>query len=336
MKGTVVIFGANGFMGRYLCRHFVGRGREVVAVARRPDGVVPDAMFLEWDGGTPGPWALALEGAALVINLAGRSVNCRYHEENRRQILESRVRSTKVIAEAIAECRTPPEVWMNAGTATWYRHAEDRPQDEWQGDPGDGFSCDVARAWEEAFFGSKTPAATRKLGLRIGMVLANEKETVHDKLRGIVRRGLGGPMGDGNQRVSWIHMEDLIAAIEWLEGHPLADGIFNLTAPTAPTNRHWMRTFREVQAMPFGLPAPGWAVQLGARFMRTEAELVLKSRWVRPRRLEEGGFRWRFPELTPALLDLRERRGLEGFFEIPEKRAVGARAWTAPRPLRTA
>ncbi len=335
-RGPVVIFGANGFLGRYLSRHFLRRGREVVAVARRRDGVDARAMFLEWDGENLGPWSLSLEGAALVINLAGRSVNCRYDEENRREIMRSRVRTTELIGRAVRECRVPPAVWMNAGTATWYRHAEDRPQDEWTGEPGEGFSCEVARAWEEAFFGASAPPATRKLMLRIGMVLANEGETVFDKIGGLVRRGLGGAMGDGRQRVSWIHMEDLIASIEWLEGHPLADGVFNLTAPEAPTNRAWMRAFREMLAMPVGLPAPGPAIALGARLLGTEPELVLKSRWVRPRRLEEAGFAWRFPELAPALADLRDRPGIDEFFKVPETRAVGARAWTAVRPLRTA
>jgi uncharacterized protein (TIGR01777 family) len=336
MKGTVVIFGANGFLGRYLCRHFSRRGREVVAVARRREGVVPEAMFLEWDGESIGPWALALEGAALVINLAGRSVNCRYTPENRAGILHSRVASTRAIGQAVAACRVPPRVWMNASTATWYRHAEDRPQDEWAGEPGKGFSVDVARAWEETFFAAVTPAETRKLALRIGMVLANEPQTVFDKLRQLTRRGLGGSMGGGRQRVSWIHMEDLLAAVEGLEADLLADGVFNLTAPESPTNREMMALFREMAAMPIGLPAPRWVLEIGARLMRTETELVTKSRWAAPLRLREHGFRWRFPKVGPALLDLKGRSGLDGFFAVPEKRAVGARAWSGRRGLKPA
>lgn len=335
-RGPVVIFGANGFLGRYLCRHFSRRGREVVAVARRREGVVPEAMFLEWDGATIGPWALALEGAAVVINLAGRSVNCRYDEVNRREILDSRVATTRLIGRALAGCREAPGVWMNASTATWYRHAEDRPQDEWEGEPGEGFSVEVARAWEEAFFAAPSPARTRKLALRIGMVLGNEPGTVFDKLRGMARIGLGGAMAGGRQRVSWIHIEDLLAAIDLLEINPLADGVFNLTAPVAPTNRELMARFREVVAMPVGLPAPAWALELGARWMGTETELVTKSRWAEPRRLREMAFRWRFREVGPAIADLVPRRGLAGFFGVPGERAVGARAWTARRGLRTA
>lgn len=336
MKSPVVIFGANGFLGRYLCRYFIGQGREVVAVARHREGVVPEAMFLEWDGRTLGPWALALESAGLVVNLAGRSVNCRYHEANRREILQSRVDSTRVIGEAIAACREAPEVWMNASTATWYRHAEDAPQDEWRGEPGEGFSVAVARQWEEAFFAAAVPGRTRKVALRTGMVLAAEPGTVFEVLAGLVTGGLGGAMAGGRQRVSWIHMDDFLGAIEFLEHQPFAEGVFNLCAPEAPPNREWMRAFREVLAMPLGLPAPRWTLELGARLMRTEVELVAKSRWVEPRRLVELGFRWRWPELRPALNDLRERGAAEEFFRVPARRAVGARAWVTSKGLRPA
>jgi uncharacterized protein (TIGR01777 family) len=334
--GQVVIFGANGFLGRYLTRHFLQRGREVVAVARESQDLDPAAMDLEWDGTTIGPWTLALEGASLVINLAGRSVDCRYDAANKNAIMESRVETTRLIGEAIASCETPPAVWMNASTATWYRHAEDGPQDEWHGEPGEGFSCEVATAWERAFFECPTPGATRKLALRLGMVLANEPGSVFDRFARFAQLGLGGTLGSGRQRVSWMHMEDMIAAIEWLEQDPLSDGVFNLTAPEAPTNRAWMRAFREVMAMPLGLISPEWAVRLGARCFGTEEELVLKSRWVRPRRLEEAGFVWRYPRVGPALVDLVGRPGLDAFFAVPAVRAVGARAWTATGSLRTA
>ncbi|MEP4079187.1 TIGR01777 family oxidoreductase [Haloferula sp.] len=335
MKTAVVIFGANGFLGRYLCRHFVRQGREVVAVGRRKEDWSGDGMFLEWDGKTIGPWALALEGAGLVINLAGRSVDCRYTEENRREILDSRIAATRVIGEAIAACEAPPAVWMNAGTATWYRHAEDRPQDEFAGEPGEGFSVEVARRWEQAFFTAKTPGHTRKLALRIGMVMANEPDTVADVLGKLVRRGLGGRMGSGKQRVSWIHMDDFLEIISRLEADPLADGVFNVTAPEAPTNAEMMLHFREIQGMPVGLPAEEWMLKLGALLMRTETELVLKSRWAEPGRLLDDGYRWRWPEMGPALHDLESRRGLNGFFRVPARRAFGARVWTTGGRLRT-
>jgi uncharacterized protein (TIGR01777 family) len=327
MNPVVVIFGANGFLGRYLTRHFTRQGREVVAVARRREGWSGDGMFLEWDGRNAGPWELALEGAEAVINLAGRSVNCRYTAANRREILESRLASTRAIGRAIAGCKVPPRVWLNAGTATWYRHAEDKPQDDWRGEPGDGFSCEVARAWEEAFFDAMVPAETRKVALRIGMVLANEEATVFDVLRKLTACGLGGAMGGGAQRISWIHMEDFLRAVEFVVNDAFLSGAVNVTAPEFPTNREWMRIFRESVGMPIGLPASRWMLEIGARLMRTETELVLKSRWAEPLRLHDEGFRWRWSRAVDAVADLQARRGLQGFFRAAAGRSAGAKVW---------
>ncbi|MBK1827498.1 TIGR01777 family oxidoreductase [Haloferula rosea] len=333
MKGQVVIFGANGFLGRYLTRSFLRRGREVVAVARDRQGVDEGAMFLEWDGRTQGPWALALEGAETVINLAGRSVNCRYTEGNRQEILDSRIESTEAIGLAIRGLETPPRLWVNASSATWYRHAGDRPQGEWSGEIGTGFSVEVAKAWEGAFFGQRCPGETRKVALRIGMVLANEPGSVHHVLGRLVRSGMGGSMAGGKQRVSWIHMEDFLSVLHWLEDQPLLDGVVNVTAPEAVPNADWMRSFREALAMPIGIPTPRWALRFGAWMIRTETELVTKSRWVEPTRLKEHGFSWRWPDLVPALNDLNRRKGMSAFFAQPEERAIGARAWTGARKL---
>lgn len=327
MNPVIVIFGANGFLGRYLTRHFARNGKEVVAIARSRDGWSGDGMFLEWDGKNIGPWALALEGAEAVINLAGRSVNCRYTEKNRREILESRVDATKVIGEAVRACGTPPKVWLNASTATWYRHAEDNPQNDWLGEPGEGFSCDVAQAWEDAFFGANVSAHTRKVALRIGMVLANEPETVYDVLRKLASRGLGGAMGCGNQRISWIHMEDLLRAVDFILQDPFLDGAVNVTAPEFPTNREWMQRFREVVGMPLGLPVAKWMLKIGAFMMGTETELVTKSRWVDSVRLRDAGFRWRWTRVVDAVADLKARKGLDGFFKAASERSVGARVW---------
>ncbi len=327
MNPIIVIFGANGFLGRYLTRHFSRQGREVVAVARNRRGWSGDGMFLEWDGQSPGPWTLALEGAEAVINLAGRSVNCRYTPENRRLILESRVLSTQAIGRAIANCKTPPKVWLNSSTATWYRHAEDAPQNDWTGEPGLGFSCEVAQAWEDAFFGAMVPPQTRKVAMRTGMVLANEPATVFDVLNSLTARGLGGTMGSGSQRISWIHMEDFLRATEFLIHDPFLSGSVNLTAPDFPTNREWMKTFRENVGMPIGLPALPWMLEIGARLMRTETELVLKSRWAQPTRLHDAGFRWRWARAADAVADLQTRRGLHGFFRPASGRSAGAKVW---------
>jgi len=284
-------------------------------------------MFLEWDGKTTGPWAYALEGAELVINLAGRSVNCRYNSQNRDEIINSRVNATDAVGRAIAECRIPPKLWINASTATWYRHAEDGPQDEWNGEAGEGFSHDVAAAWEDSFFSAKVPAETRKIAMRIGMVLANEPETVYDVLTGLTNRALGGAMGSGNQRVSWIHMDDFLRAVEFVMRDPFIDGLVNVTAPEFPSNRELMRLFRETVGMPIGLPATKWMLGIGAAFLGTETELVLKSRWADPLRLREAGFRWRYAKTADAIEDLVNRRGLRGFFKDSERRSTGARAW---------
>lgn len=327
MNTTTVIIGANGFLGRYLCRHFARNGREVVAIARSRKGWSGDGMFLEWDGETIGPWALALEGAELVINLSGRSVNCRYNQGNMSEIRRSRVTTTELVGRAIAACRIPPKLWINSSTATWYRHAEDKPQDEWQGEAGEGFSHGVAEAWENTFFGMKVPAETRKVALRTGMVLANEPETVYDVLTGLTNRALGGTMGSGRQRVSWIHMDDFLRAVEFVMRDPFMDGTVNITAPDFPTNRELMRYFRETVGMPLGLPSAEWMLAIGAALMGTETELILKSRWAYPLRLQECGFRWRYPTAAEAIDDLEHRRGLAGFFRESERRSAGARAW---------
>lgn len=324
---VIVIFGANGFLGRYLCRHFKRQGKEVVAIGRSREGWSGDGMFLEWDGETIGPWALSLEAAEAVINLAGATVNCRYTALNKERILHSREATTKLIGRAIRACRIPPKVWLNSSTATWYRHAEDKPQNDWLGEHGDGFSCEVARRWEEAFFGADVPAETRKVAMRIGMVLANESKTVYDVLRTLTARGLGGTMGSGRQKISWIHMDDFLRAVEFLIQDPFLDGALNLTAPDFPDNRQWMEYFRKATGIPFGLPAKRWMLEIGARLLNTETELVLKSRWAEPVRLKDAGFRWRWKKAGPAIQDLRQRAGLDEFFKATGSRSIGARGW---------
>jgi len=327
MNPTIVVLGANGFLGRYLTRYFALQGKEVVAIARSREGWSGDGMFLEWDGKTRGPWALALEGAEAVINLAGRSVNCRYTAKHREEILNSRVDSTRAIGEAIRACAVPPKVWLNSSTATWYRHAEDRAQDEWLGEPGTGFSYSVAQAWEDAFFGDITPAVTRKVALRSSMVLANEPGTVYAVLRKLAACGLAGTMGSGSQRASWMHMEDFLRAVEFVIEDTTLDGVVNLSAPEFPTNRELMKLVSDTVMMPVQLPAPRWLLETGAFFLRTETELVLKSRWALPLRLNDADFRWHWADPAAAIVDLVDRRGLSGFFKFSGSRSIGARAW---------
>lgn len=323
MKEKIVIAGANGFVGRYLSRWFVERGKEVVALVRRP-GTAPDGTReVLWDGVTLAGWAAEIDGAAAVVNLAGRSVNCRYHARNRAEIFESRTASTRILGDAIALAANPPEVWINSSTGTIYRHAEDAPQDEYHGEIGEGFSVEVAKAWEKAFFGARVPGGVRKVALRIALVLAREPGTVFDYFWKIARLGLGGPMGDGNQRVSWVHIADVCRAVEWIIERPDFEGIANLAAPEVPANRDFLAEMRRVAGVPGGLPAPRWAIALGTWVFRTEGELVLKSRWVRAARLSRAGFEFHFGRLSHALADLASGRRREGA-HAPAKKALGA------------
>lgn len=305
----IILAGGSGFTGRALSDYFAKRGHEIVVLTRSPKpghGVVREVA---WDGETPGAWAGELEGALAVINLAGRSVDCRYTEHNRRLILDSRVNSTRVLGQVIASCAQPPRVWLNSGTATIYRHSLDKAMDEVTGEfdatpaAKDVFSIQVARAWEQALNDACTPA-TRKVVLRTTMVLGRGRNSVYPVLCRLTRCGLGGRMASGNQYVSWIHEEDFCRAIEWIIAREDMSGPVNLAAPNPLPNRELMRTFRQVCGVPFGLPATKWMLEIGAFFLRTETELILKSRRAVPGKLTATGFQFRFPHLRDALENL--------------------------------
>lgn len=302
----VVLPGGSGQIGRVLRRGLEARGHEAVVLSRKPKG---DERL--WDGATVGDWAAELDGADAVINLAGRSVNCRYTAENRREILASRVDSVRAVGAAIAAARRPPRAWLQASTATIYAHRYDAPNDEATGKIEAAgpdtwrFSLDVAQAWERALEEAPTPA-TRKVALRSAMTMSPDAGGVFDTFLRLVRRGLGGAQGDGRQYVSWIHEDDFVAAVLFLLEGEMA-GAVNLAAPNPLPNREFMRELRRAAGVPFGMPAPGALMEIGAWAMRTETELVLKSRRVVPRRLLEAGFRFRFPEWEGAARDLVER-----------------------------
>lgn len=308
----VVLAGGSGFLGRLLADYFAGHNIEVVILTRSPSESPGAPREILWDGRTRGEWCAELDGAHVLINLAGRSVNCRYHERNRREIIESRILPTRVLGEAIARCQQPPQVWLNSSTATIYRHSLDRPMDEATGEIGataeakDAFSIDVARAWEAAFTEARTPA-TRKLALRTAMVFGNVEGTVFRVLRRLARCGLGGRMADGRQFVSWIHADDFCRAVDWLIEREEFSGPVNVAAPNPLPNAEMMRSFRRVCGAPFGLPATRWMLELGAFLLRTETELIVKSRRVVPSRLLESGFQFRFPALEEALRELEGR-----------------------------
>jgi len=309
----VVLAGGSGQIGSLLARHFHERGHQVAVIAR---SVRPAPWrVVAWDGVTSGEWTGELERADVLINLAGRSVNCRYTPVNRKAIKESRVQSTLLLGRAIAQLAHPPRLWMNASTATIYRHALDRAMDEETGEIGGNeqncpsawrFSIDVAKSWEAAFFSAVTPH-TRKLALRSAMVMSAAPGGVFDELLRLVRFGLGGTAGSGDQFVSWIHGADFIRSFEFLMAHEELDGPVNLAAPGPLPNRGFMGSLRQAWGTRVGLPASRPMLELGALFLRTDTELILKSRWVVPGRLLRAGFRFQFPEWPEAARDLVER-----------------------------
>lgn len=309
----IVIPGGSGQVGTLLARHFHKAGHDVVVVSRKP-ALRPWKTAL-WDGVTSGDWVELLEGADVCINLAGRSVNCRYGPPNRKLILESRVNTTRLLNRVISGLRQPPRVWINASTATIYRHALDRAMDEFTGELGGNepgapdtwnFSIDVARNWEAAFFETETPR-TRKVAIRSAMTFSPDHGGVFDVLLRLVRFGLGGRQGPGTQFVSWIHETDFAAAMDFLIHREDLCGTINVASPCPLPNRDFMRALREAWGAPVGLPVYTWMVELGAVAIRTESELILKSRRVVPGRLLQAGFSFNLPEWHGAAVDLVRR-----------------------------
>jgi uncharacterized protein (TIGR01777 family) len=304
----IILAGGSGFLGQALAAHFLNAQWEVVILSRDPNRAGGVGRQVSWDARTLGSWQSELEGAAAVVNLTGKSVNCRYHARNRREILDSRLNSTRVLGEAIGRSVHPPEVWLNSSTATIYKHTFDGPWDE-RGEikavaeAKDAFSIEVATAWERTFDAAQPPA-TRKVAMRSAMALGKGKNSVFPVLRRLVRLGLGGKLGNGRQFVSWIHEADYCRAVEWLINHDNISGVVNLAAPGPLPNHEMMKILRQICHVPFGLPAASWMLEVGAFFLRTETELIIKSRRVVPRRLLESGFRFRFPAIRHAFEDL--------------------------------
>ncbi len=312
----VVVAGASGFIGRAVVASFRGRGDRVSVIGRRAPVTWAD----------PAAIAELIDGADVLVNLAGKSVNCRYTDRNRDEILRSRVETTRALRTAVAAASRPPAVWLNASTATIYRHRTDAPHTESKGELGDGFSVDVARAWEAEFFSGELPT-TRRVALRMAIVLGDGPAT--RMLATLARIGLGGPQidgwgpqhgryrgigahpsGDGRvphhrtrgaQRFSWVHIDDVAAAMHFVVDHAELDGIVNVVAPAASDNRELMRTLRRIVGMPVGLPAYRWMLELAMWVLRTEPELVVKSRWVAPERLSAAGFAFAHADLEEAL-----------------------------------
>lgn len=305
----IILAGGSGFLGKALQEFYCNKANEIVVLSRSVNTllqrktVCDTARYVYWPNKINGDrsWMMEFEDADVVINLAGKNVNCRYNAANRKEILESRIQSTEAIAEAIRSTGNHIKLWINLSSATIYRHAEDRPQNEITGEIGDGFSVDVVKAWEECFFNAEV--SCRKAALRTGIVLGKD-DGVMPRLTQLVRFGLGGHQGSGNQKVNWIHIRDFIDTIEWIRTHDSLSGVFNVVAPEAAGNRELMKEIRTAMKMPFGIPSPAWLLELGARIIGTETELVLKSRWVFPKLLLDSGYQFRFPKLSGAVQNL--------------------------------
>lgn len=316
-SGPVIIGGSTGFMGRYLIPRLRDAGREVITISR-------SGADISW--GDQHAIDRAVDGASLVIGLAGKSVNCRYTAENRAAIFRSRLDTTASLSAAIARAANPPALWVNSSTATIYRHAEDRPMTESSGDIGTGFSVEVAKAWERTLFADDLPH-TRRVALRSAIVLGHGG--VLEPLKRLARLGLGGAQHDGpwpigrarraagtghapgarrgRQRFSWVHVEDVARIIDFIEANPTIEGPVNAAAPNPVDNTEFMATVRRVLGVGFGPPMPRWMLELGAIGIRTETELILKSRWVIPEKLTLSGFEFAYPKLEAAVRESFDR-----------------------------
>jgi uncharacterized protein (TIGR01777 family) len=308
----IVIPGGSGQVGQILVRAFSARGHEVVVLSRSDTA---DARVVAWDGRTLGPWASEIDGADVVVNLAGRSVNCRYTRANLNAMMSSRVESTRVVGLAIEQAVRPPRVWLQMSTATIYAHRFDAPNDEATGRLGGDepdvpaywkFSVDIAEAWERTQREAKTPR-TRKVALRSAMVMSPDRGGIFDVLRGLTRLGLGGAIAGGRQFISWIHDRDFVRAIELLIERDDIVGPVNLAAPSPIPQRAFMAALRSAAGTRLGLPATKWMIEIGAFFLRTDSELLMKSRRVIPGRLVGAGFSFDFPEWPDAARNLVER-----------------------------
>ncbi len=302
MKEKVVLAGGSGFLGRALSLAFLEQGDDVIVLTRAPDRhEIRGVTYVGWDGRTLGDWATVVDGSRAVVNLTGRSVNCRHTEPNRREIVDSRIDSVRAVAAAVRRARHPPEVLVQSGSLAFYGDPGARECGE-DAPAGPGFPADVCVAWERAFDDEATPA-TRRVLLRIGLVLGRGGD-VFEMLARLARRFLGGTVGRGDQYISWLHLRDMVRLAMDCIDRTDARGTYNATGPNPVTNAAFMRALRGAVGRPWSPPTPAWAVVLGSRFMDTEPSLALTGRRCIPRRFIDEGFRFEFPELGPALDEL--------------------------------
>lgn len=307
MKQRIILASGSGFLGHALSKYFLERGYEIIVLTRLPKSRGDGVMEIEWDAEHLGEWIKYLEGAEAVFNLTGKSVDCRYTEENRRLLISSRVNSTRAVGAAIHHVARPPKIWLNASSATIYKHSFNKPMDE-NAETGatpeakDEFSIEIIRQWENALNEAPTPK-TRKVALRISLVFGKDGG-VFPVFRRLAKFGLAGRQGGGKQFVSWIHEKDFCRAVEWILANEKLDGAINITAPNPLPNQEVMKLIRHACGTPFGLSATRWMLEVGAFFLRTETELLIKSRYAMPGKLLASGFQFQFPQLRDALADL--------------------------------
>lgn len=294
----IIIAGGSGFLGNALEKFFTEKQNEVIVLTRNPK----KKTDVFWDAANIGEWTNELNNADVLINMTGKSVDCRYNEKNKKEILESRINSTKILQEAVDKCQNPPKIWLNASSATIYVHAETQLMNEENGIIGDDFSMNICKSWEATFF-EKTNPNVRKVALRTSIVMGND-DGAFPKLKTITKLGLGGKQGRGHQIMSWIHVEDFCKAIEHIINDKKIDGVINVTAPNPIKNTDFMKILRTHLHIPFGIPSPVFLLELAAVFINTETELLLKSRNVHPKRLLESGFKFAFPSIELAFQDL--------------------------------
>ncbi|MFD2564973.1 TIGR01777 family oxidoreductase [Aquimarina rubra] len=301
MKKLIIAAGT-GFLGNVLVEYFKNKAETIVIFTRGKNKSIENIKYVHWDAKTLGVWKQELEGADVLINMTGKSVDCRYHQKNKDLILSSRIDSTAILGKAILTCKKPPKVWLNSSTATIYRHSLDKEMDEIDGEIGTGFSVNVATNWENTFFSQPTPT-TRKVALRTSIVLGKNGGALQPILN-LVKIGFGGKQGKGNQKFSWIHETDFARSLEFIIENPVIEGSVNIVAPKPSDNNNLMKTLRTVKKIPFGIPLPKPLLEIGAILIKTETELILKSRNVIPKKLQDHGFQFRYPNLTNAITNL--------------------------------
>ena len=298
----IIIAGGTGFLGNVLIDYFKKKYDTIFILSRSKTRIKDDIHYVHWDARHLGNWVSYLEDADVLINLTGKSVDCRYNIKNKAAILSSRIDSTNILGEAIDKCNNPPKLWMNASTATIYKHTLTEKMDEFSGVIGSGFSVDIATNWENAFF-SFNNSKTRKVALRTSIVLGNKSGALKPLIR-LTKLGLGGKQGKGNQKFSWIHEYDFAKSIDFIINHSNLKGAINIVAPTPSTNSDLMKLLRKHLDKPFGIPINKFFLKFGAVIINTETELILKSRNVIPKKLIDNNFEFKFRTLDEALKNL--------------------------------